>query len=459
MKLSKTLILGASALVIGFTVPAMAADYTSEFVEDVSLTFPGYAAQIEIENMSGNKHVSAVNPVVKTSNLEFDINGTVKCKSANKVEFRNAWAFFGPLFHAGSQGVKTDAALHNQEVDVAYHEKGNLPEYTEDTFVVPYNKIKQGHPAIRVDALEELNKKLEAHVQGGGDPLEFWQNDQDIVLQRPISLMGSCGNNTENSAGFVKQDATIQIKYKGDPAVNDKPVINAQLAQNGGMPGQVNNDFPIQIVNASFQPNMPHYTGKCVPDQNTKIRINFQLSGSEEGLMDLRVVPDSSNVYGTTYGPYATFNSIPVNVQHSKKVDFSFPLIEMLSQNQYSYMAEHNSKTWSHNMRLEGRIKPKNGGQWSAWEELDTAVFKHRCTPQVNFQMGGNKGGKVGFDNGNDGNGGPAIQGTVKATPENGSGPAIDGKLQAVPVKPTSPNDKVRAPAKPVPQLQIKSAQ
>lgn len=445
MKFTKTLMIGASVLMLGISGTALAADYAGEHVKDIKMTLPGYAPKIIIKNMSANKHVNAVNPQVTTQNLEFDISGRVNCKKTLHVDFLNAKAYFGALSVGGFDNVLTDGTLHNQDVDVAYTDSDDeLAEHTEDTFTVPLSKIKQGHPALRVDALEELNKKFDTHVQGGGDPVAFWQADQDIVLQRPISLLGICGKAADNSLGYIAKEATIQIKYEGDPAVNDTPVINAQLTQGGGMPQQVNNDFPIEIVNASFQPNMPHYTGKCAPDQNTKIQINFQLSGSEEGLMDLRVVPDSSNVYGTTFGPYATLNNLPVNVQHSKKVDFGFPLMQMLSQDQYSYMAQHNNKTWSHNMRLEGRIKPKQGGEWSDWEELDTAVFKHRCTPQVNFQMGGSNSNKVGFDKGNEGgNNGPAIQGT----------------LQAVPVEPSSPSDKVRAPAKPVPQMQFKPAQ
>lgn len=194
--------------------------------------------------------------------------------------------------------------------------------------------------------------------------------------------------------------ASLTIRYEGDPAINETPVLNAQMANN---PNQIGNNFPIQLDSASFQPNIPHYTGKCVPEQNRNIRINFQFSGNGDGLLDLRVVPDSSNVYGTTPGPYANFSSLPVNAKATKHIDFAFPLIQILSQDQYAYMAASSNKTWSHNMRLEGRFK-KDGGEWSQWEELDTAVFKHRCTPQVNVQMGGN-GGKIGFDNGNGGNG------------------------------------------------------
>lgn len=400
----KTLILGASVLAIGLGVPgagnsAHAAQGTSEYVKNVDLDFTGPDVIIHVKNNAANKNVNNVNLGVIDSKIDIGIDGFVECKDANNVEFMTAEAYFGSVGIGGFGQLTTSATLHSQKVDVAYKEKGNVAEATEDTFSVPLNKIKNGHPALRVDPVEEINKKLQAHLNGGGNKADFYKQDQQVVLQRPVSLGAVCGklkDTDKRSVGFETKNVTIKISYEGDPAVNDKPVLNAQLNQNN-MPNQVGNNFPIKLDKADFQPNMPNYIGKCVPDQNQKIQIDLQFSGNGAGYLDLKVIP-VSNTYAD-YGIYYQFENIPVNAQATKKIDFSFPLKTMLEQDKYAYMAIADGKTYNHNMKIQARYKPKEGGAWSAWKDYDTAVFKHRCTPQVGVQVGG-QGGKLGFDNG-----------------------------------------------------------
>ena len=65
-------------------------------------------------------------------------------------------------------------------------------------------------------------------------------------------------------------------------------------------------------------------------------------------------------------------------------------------------------------MQLEARYKPKTGN-WSEWTKYDTAVYKHRCTPQLNGQIGGS--GQVGgFQDGNGGGGSPTLD-KIQAKP------------------------------------------
>jgi hypothetical protein len=403
MKPIKMLVLGASVLAFGMSVVSVGNQAyaglsgTSEYVKDVDLDFSGAMPVINITNTSANKHVNSVNPTVQNNSINIEIDGFVECKSANNVDFLGAWAYFGGVGIGGFGQLATQGTLHDEKIDVAYKTKDDIAEATEDMFTIPLNKIKNGHPALRVDPLEELEKARQAF---NGSDTDFYKQDREIILQRPISLGTVCGklkNTDKRSVGFETKHTGIKIKYKGDPAVNDKPVLNAQLANN--MPNQINNDLPIRLDKAEFQPNIPHYTGKCVPDENRQIQIDLQFSGNGGGYMDLRV-QSVSNTYAD-YGPYYNFQAIPVNAQASKKINFSFPIKTMLEQEKYSYMAISNSKTYNHNMKIEARYKPKEGGNWSQWKDYDTAVFKHRCTPQLNGQLvGGNIGGIGGYDNG-----------------------------------------------------------
>lgn len=430
----KTLALSASVLAIGLCATAMnnkvmAGDnYTSEYVTGINLSFPGQAAVLTVRNISPNKMVDAVDLKVQESKLDFDMSGSVTCKSANKVAFHGAWGYFGPVAMGGLNNLKTEATLHYDDLDVAYTDKNHdIAEYTVDTLSVPYSKIKSGHPAIRVDAVAEIEKKLQAFVQNGGKASDFYKQDQDIVLQRPIALVAMCGKPADNTYGYVNKNHTVQIKYIGDPAVQDVPILNAQMNNNPNQIGQ-NENLPFQLNNIQFQPNIPHYTGKCVPDQNPKIRVNFNIAGGKQGLIDLRIA-SVSNQYAD-YGNYFETAGIAKNPNNGGgHLDFSFPLKEMLSQEKYSWMVELNNKTYSHNMRIEARFKNFDGSnQWSQWQEFDTAVFKHRCVPQLAPQLQGGLNGSVGgFQNGDN------------------DSPKPGGTIQAMPVTPKQPVDKIQA--------------
>lgn len=91
---------------------------------------------------------------------------------------------------------------------------------------MPLAKVKNGGDSTKVDPVAEINKKLQVHLQNGGKAVDFYRNDQEIVLQRPISLAGICGNNSDNTVGFRTKNHTIQIKYKGDSKVFEKAQLN-----------------------------------------------------------------------------------------------------------------------------------------------------------------------------------------------------------------------------------------
>ncbi|MEH6631543.1 MAG: hypothetical protein V7776_11975 [Halopseudomonas aestusnigri] len=405
MKTIKTLLLSASVLAIGLSTgginnQAQAAQGSSKYVKNVDIDFPGFAAVVNVKNVSANKLLSSLDLNVQENKLDFEVGGLIECKG-NNLNVVATQASFGPVSISGT-GLNANSTLHQASIALSEDLDDNgIVEYTAPSiFSVPLNKINNGHPALRVDPLAELEKARQAF---NGSDLEFYQQDREIVLQRPLSVSGACrkkNNPNKVSSGYETKNHVIQIKYKGDPNLTEKPVVklSAQLANN---PNQIqqNPDLPFQLNKAEFMPNLPHYTGKCLPAQNPKIRINFQESGGKKGLMDLRVKA-VSNQYAD-YGYYFETQGIINDPKNNSHLDFSFPLKEMLSQDKYSWMVTLSNKTYNHNMRVEVRHKNLEGGNWGQWKQYDTAVFKHRCVPQLNDKLIGRDNGSVGgYSNG-----------------------------------------------------------
>jgi len=418
MKTIKSLLVNASLAAASLVcVQVHATQGSSQYVENVDINFPGMAAVINIKNTSANKSLSALSLNVQENKLDFEVDGAIYCNGSN-MEALGSLVHFGPVQISGA-GINDTGTLHSSSIAIAEYVGGNAPvEYTPaSTFSVPLNKVKNGHPVLRVDPLEELNKKLQAHLQGGGKEIDFYKHDQEIVLQRPLSLSAACrkqNNPSKVSSGFETKNHTIQIKYKGDPALTQAPVLKAQLQ--GNMPNQVQaGDQPFILHDAEFMANIPHHIGQCVPDQNPMIRVNYHMSGDEMGEMDFRINSFSNQYadYGVYYENLGVLKN-PKNAGNHSHFDFEFPLKEMLSQQKYSWMVTLNNKTYNHNMVLQMRYKPASG-QLTEWKDMDTAIFKHRCVPQLNGQLGGGQGGIQGYDN--NGPTPPAINGTIQAKP------------------------------------------
>ena len=418
MKTIKSFIVSASVLATSLgCIQAYAAQGSSQYVENVDVNFPGMAAVVNIKNTSANKSLSALNLDVQETKLDFEVGGSVYCDGSN-MEALASQIHFGTVQISGA-GINDSATLYSSGIAISEHVGGNAPvEYVPPSiFSVPLNQVKNGHPALRVDPLEELNKKLQAYIQGGGKAIDFYKQDQDIVLQRPLSLSAACrkqNNPYKVSSGYETKNHTIQIKYKGDPALIEPPVLNAQLQ--GNTPSQFDaGDQPFKLHSAEFMANIPHHFGKCVPDQNPVLRVNYHMSGDEMGEMDFRI-----NSYSNQYADYGVYYEhlgvlknpkLAGNHQH---FDFEFPLKEMISQQKYSWMAISNNNTHNHNMVLQMRYKPASG-QMTQWQDMDTAIFKHRCVPQLNGQLGGGQGGIQDYDDNQPKP--PVLNGTIQAKP------------------------------------------
>ncbi len=398
------LLLGASAAALGVSVIASntvfaASTGNSAYVQNVDLTFPGYAAVINVENTSANKLASNVNLQVQESSIDIEANGFVQCADDKEVIFSHSKIYFGPL-GMSADNINEGSSLYKSDFSVSAKYRIGFGKWVTESpgadahqvFTVPLNQIKNGHPAVRVDALEELNKKLQSHLQGGGTKADFYRNDQQVVLQRPVSVAGWCKKSVNfgqytHKAGFETQNFTIQVKYKGDPAVYD---LNAQVGQLGNNP-QYNNNQSLLLNQATFQPNMPHHIGKCTegtPDP--KIRVNYK--GAGKGTVRFKIGVKNSE--GNFVLPQVYLGSYDSANQINRHFDFDYPLIDkMYNHHQFKWWATIN-KTYEHAMTIEAQVKNQNSDSYGPWTEFGSATFKHRCTPQVtvngsNAKLGG----------------------------------------------------------------------
>ncbi|WP_085906905.1 hypothetical protein [Kiloniella majae] len=422
------ILLGASAAALGVSSIASNAVFAassgnSEYVQNVDLSFPGYAAVINVKNTSGSKSVNNVNLQVQESSIEIEADGFVQCGNDKKITFKDAKIYFGPL-SMFVDDINDNAALYQADYEVSNKTRIGLGKWMtegtsgDESFTVPLNQIKNGHPAVRVDPLEEINKKLQSHLQGGGSKADFYKTDQEVVLQRPVSLAGWCRKylspgHSPWKAGFETKNFTIQVKYKGDPAITDKPLLNAQLGQVGNNP-QYNNNQSLLLNQATFQPNMPHHIGKCSEGTpNPKIRVNYK--GAGKGTVRFKVGVKNSE--GNFVLPNVYLGSYDSAGQINRHFDFDYPLIEKMYNHQQFKWWNTINKTYEHAMTIEAQVKDQNSDSYGPWEEFGSATFKHRCTPQVNVNVGGAKaGGYQSQDNANQ----PTVKPILQTKPQRG---------------------------------------
>lgn len=423
MNTLKKIALSASVLTLGTGFVSLAADVeaavsgNSEYVQNVNLDFPGYAAVINVRNVSGNKLASAVKLEAQETDIEIDTETTTHCAKDKKIGGGGTRIYFGPVSMKASGYVDISKTLHSAPNGGSYKSwygatKGwMLQGDSSGKYNAPLASLKNGPASLRLDPIEAINKLLQVHLLDGGTKAEFFKKDHQVIVKRPISGVGFCKKGNSKKAGFETKDFTIQIRYKADPAVYDTPQLNAALGQQNNQ--QIDSNSPFKIEGFEFQQNIPAYVGKCAPQQGPKIRLNFQVSDKGKGKIWLRVKP-GSNAYVGYPLYFAQGPIVHEAAQGNGQLDFEFPLKDILTKAQYAYMKTPTNKTHQHNMIIQARYKGENDDQASVWKDYDTAVFKHRCTGNAFV------GGKSSFANGG-GNPGPKplhAKPTAKPIPE-----------------------------------------
>ncbi|GAB4352504.1 MAG: hypothetical protein Kow00114_01230 [Kiloniellaceae bacterium] len=409
---AKTFARGASALALcltalaAFAVPAVAGQ-TSDHVYSIDLSRDGIDGIVTLQNVSANKHVNAVKIEPTKPSFSLSMAGWVSCEKppygyGAYLDEAKTKLYFGRLGLANNQVVE-QGVLHSVQYKprFAYWKPKNSSNFSEKTtvdgnasdFVVPLATVKNGPADLRFDPVALFNAKLQQHVNGGGDAVEFLRKDQSFSVERPVSLGAHCyfsraGKLKGTGGAWETVMVTLTVQYKGDPAINDTPVLNAQIA--GGTKNQLQaGPSPLKITSMQFQPNMPHHVGAC--PATTKIRVNYM--GQGKGEIRIRINDGGKTIHDS--------QKIAFDSQSGKQFyDFE---IETPKASKFDL-----NKTVAHSLTVYVRGKDENEQLWPAtYQPMDNATWKHRCTPQVNPALGG--GAVGGYKKDDDGGATPAI--------------------------------------------------
>ena len=354
------------------------------YVERIDISGPNPSAVVTLHNTSGSKMVDQVELAPNSATMKMTLSGYVKCNKDKKIEYSHARAYFGPVLMNG--GMIDDAkSLFSAPYDPSFtvwdgvgNGKWNTESGNGDTFDVPLQAVRNGPANVGFDPVAEFNQRLEAHLAKGGKRLDFMKQSQEFIVARVVSLGGWCekeGNaRPQVNSAFLK----IKVRYTGQPDLIEPPKLNAQVDQN--TPTQINQDLPMILNTATFQPNMPHHIGACPPAEDPMIRVNY--SGAGKGRVRF-MIQDVSTVYGTAD---IAFDS----TKGPAHFDFAYPLKSKLaSKPQWKEV----NQTFEHNLVIRAKYRDEKSDTWSDWKDYGSAVWKHRCTPSLNVVPVGGAGG------------------------------------------------------------------
>ncbi len=387
----KTLQFGLMASSVFAPTAALSAgsDY-SEYVSKITLERQGIQIDVVLENISNNKHINFANIQPKTSSFDVDFRGVVICQKNKRVDYITSKVYLGNV----SLFVDT---INEQGAHLLGDYKPSFEEWSGtkwfgeagnfDPVTFNINQLKNLSQDIRIDPLAEFNKKLNAHINGGKSKLDFLQNEQFFSINRPITLASACRKylepgNHQRKWGYKTINVNFSFRYAGDPEIHNKAQVKAGLI--GGQ-SEINQNLPLKLNEAKFQPNMPHHIGKCAPDTDPVIRVNYK--GNGKGKIRFMVEDNGSPVFSTNEISYDS------KQQLNQHLDFEYPLIAKLAQRADWRQI---NKTINHPLQVKAKVKDVNANSWSDWEDFGSATWRHRCTPQLAIPSANN--GQKAFD-------------------------------------------------------------
>ena len=405
-------VLAAPAL----STPARADDSALYGVENIDVSLSGPAPELTLRKVAGNHQLANLQLAVQENQIAVAISGYVDCTG---VQFEN-WTFreghflSGGAFGIGHSSLLLSRSLPNStDID---HES----DLDAHTFQMPVALL--ANPQIDIDPVAVVL----AAAEKAPSRIDYLRQDHTITVKFPIRWEALCASYTRNKVtkstiteaaqpSHLTKDVELKIRYKGDPQLF---AVNAQLAQGGGLPNQLQaGDQPLKITTMTFQPNMPNHVGAC--PATTKIRVFYQ--GQGKGQVRIRINDGGTTIHDS---PAIAFDAAD-GPQH---YDFE---IQTPQASKFDL-----NKTFNHNMRVYLRAKDEQAQVWpAAYQPMDSALWKHRCTPQVNPAVGGLGGGKLGgFQSGGAGGAtatpGRAVQPPVPVAPQPRPGrllPPADG--------------------------------
>jgi hypothetical protein len=364
----------AAALAAGLAAlatPALADESHLVGVKSMDVMAHGAAPVVTVRNVAANHSLTSLKLAVQEHQTALSIGGSVECLGTTSENL--AWRH-GSFLRDGAFGIgRTDLVLSKALPSSTSID--HVQDMDAHTFQLPVAQL--AHPQIGIDPVAVVLQ----HADKAPDRLQYLRQNHVIIEQIPIRWESTCAAYSRNKIGkdtiieaqqplsHVVKHASLRIEYQGDPQLF---AVNAQLGQGGGLPGQLQaGPSPFKVTTMQFQPNMPHHVGAC--PAKTTIRVTYM--GQGKGEIRIRINEGGSTIHNS---PKIDFDS-KNGWQH---YDFEIATPKALPHQL--------NKTVEHDLRVYVRGKDEKAATWPAsYQPMDAAVWKHRCTPQVNPALGG----------------------------------------------------------------------
>lgn len=383
----KTLTLRASAVALtlglagGLAAPAAADDQYWSYVKGMVVTTNNQVPEIVVKNTAANHQLSSLNLTVQGSTIAVSIGGAVDCLG---ITYEDAFKRHGAFLSEGAFGIGRTGLLMKQDLPSS-SDINHVSDMDAHTFQMPKNLL--ANPQIGLDPAALVL----AAADKAPDRLKYLQQDHVIMATLPIRWESTCRPYTRYkvkketlleagpTGSFMTKDVPVKIVYKGDPQLTN---LNAQIANSVPAVGfKAGPQIPV-IQSMTFQPNLPHHTGAC--PATTKIRVFYQ--GHGKGAVQITIA-DGNNIIANS----GTKAFDGTDGQQYFDFEIQVPKATLSQLN----------KTVNHTLKASVRTRATGPGWDNAYTVKDTAVWKHRCTPQVNPAVGGGAvGGYKKNDNG-----------------------------------------------------------
>ena len=369
----QTIARGAAVLALGLTAlaaPALADDSQLYGVKNIGVSLSGATPEIVVANSAGNHQLKNLKLAVQGNSVAVGIGGYVDCTG---IQIEN-WTFReGHFLAAGAFGIGRTSLLMSRALPNS-SDINHVSDMDAHSFNMPVALL--ANPQIGIDPAAVVL----AAADKAPSKVGYLRQDHVIEVKIPLRWEAHCNNYIRNKitkktvveasdTSYLTKDVTLKIKYQGDPQLFE---VNAQIAQGGGLPNQLQaGPSPFKITQMSFQPNMPHHVGAC--PATTKIRVFYQ--GQGKGELRIRINDGGATIHDSA--------KIAFDSKDGKQhYDFE---IETPKASKFDL-----NKTVAHSLRVYVRGKGENEQIWpSTYQPMGTAVWKHRCTPQVNPVLGG----------------------------------------------------------------------
>lgn len=365
--------LAATALAIGLAglgTPAAADDSQFYGAAAIDVGLPGATPVVSVRNYDHSHRLSALQLAVEGNTIAVTVGGYVDCTGTQFENFAQRFGHYlsGGAFGIGRTSLLTSKALpHSSSID-------HTSDMDAHTFQMPVALL--ANPQIAVDPVAVVM----AAADKAPSKLAWLRQDHVLTVKIPLRWEAACAFYSRNKItkqttrkaaqlSYLTRDVELKINYKGDPQLFE---VNAQLSQGGGLPNQVQvGAQPFKVTTMQFQPNMPHHIGTC--PAKTTIRVTYM--GQGKGEIRIRINEGGKTIHDS---PKIAFDS-QNGWQH---YDFEIATPKALPHEL--------NKTVEHDLRVYLRGKDEKAATWPAsYQPMDAAVWKHRCTPQVNPSLGG----------------------------------------------------------------------